>query len=53
MRHSAFVTAALAAASIAPLPRPALAETVHVQLSSYEEVPALLGGERIIPGIHQ
>ena len=41
MRHSAFVTAALAAASIALLPRPALAETVHVQLTSYEEVPAL------------
>ena len=41
MRQSAFVTAALAAASIVPLPRPALAETVHVQLTSYEEVPAL------------
>ena len=40
MRHSAFITATLAAASILPLPRPALAETVHVQLTSYEEVPA-------------
>ena len=40
MRHSAFFTAALAAASIVTVPRPALAETVHVQLTSYEEVPA-------------
>ena len=41
MRRSAFITAALAAASIGALPRAALAETVHVQLTSYEEVPAL------------
>ena len=41
MRQSVLVMAALAAASIAPLPRPALAETVQTQLTSYEEVPAL------------
>ena len=41
MRQSVLVMAALAAASILPLPRPAPAETVHVQLTSYEEVPAL------------
>jgi len=41
MRQSVLVLAALAAASIAPLPRPALAETVQTQLTSYEEVPAL------------
>src|SRR5688500_9640080 len=47
MRHSAFFTAALAAASIVTLPRPALAETVHVQLTSYEEVPALSTEARV------
>jgi hypothetical protein len=31
----------MTAASILPLPRAALAETVHVQLTGYEEVPAL------------
>jgi len=41
MRRLAFITAALAAASIGALPRAALAETVHVHLTSYEEVPAL------------
>ena len=41
MLRPAHIAAAIAAASIAPLPRAALAETVHVQLTSYEEVPAL------------
>ena len=48
MRRSALVAAAVAATSIVALPRAALAETVHVQLTSYEEVPALstaAGGE--------
>jgi hypothetical protein len=41
MLRPALIAAALVAASTAPLPRSALAETVHVQLTSYEEVPAL------------
>ena len=41
MRRSTFLSAAVTAASIVALPRVALAETVHVQLTSYEEVPAL------------
>lgn len=41
MRRYVFIAAALIAGSIAALPRAALAETVHVQLTSYEEVPAL------------
>ncbi len=41
MRHSALIAVALTAASIMALPRAALAETVHVQLTGYEEVPAL------------
>ena len=41
MRRTAFVAAALTATSIVALPCAALAETVHVQLTSYEEVPAL------------
>ena len=41
MRHSAPIVAAVAAASIGAQPGGALAETVHVQLTSYEEVPAL------------
>ena len=41
MRRSAFPATAMAAASILALPRVALAETVHVQLTGYEEVPAL------------
>ena len=41
MRHSALIAAALTTASIVALPSVALAETVHVQLTSYEEVPAL------------
>jgi CHRD domain len=48
MRRSAHIAAALAATSIVALPCAALAETVHVQLTSYEEVPALsttAGGE--------
>jgi CHRD domain len=48
MRRSALIAAALAAASIVALPSAALAETLHVQLTSYEEVPALsttAGGE--------
>ena len=41
MRRSAFLAAVVTAASVVALPRVALAETVHVQLTSYEEVPAL------------
>jgi CHRD domain len=41
MRRSAFLAAALTAALIVALPRVALAETVHVELTGYEEVPAL------------
>jgi hypothetical protein len=41
MRRTAFVAAALTATSIVALPCAALAETVHVALTSYEEVPAL------------
>ena len=41
MRRSALLAAAVTAASIMILPRVALAETVHVTLTSYEEVPAL------------
>lgn len=41
MRRSAFIAAALTAGSVVALPRAALAETVHAQLTSYEEVPVL------------
>jgi hypothetical protein len=41
MRRPEFFAAAMAAASIVALPHVALAETVHVLLTSYEEVPAL------------
>jgi CHRD domain len=41
MRRYAFLAVAMTAASIVALPRVALGETVHVQLTSYEEVPAL------------
>lgn len=40
MRRSAVIAAALAAGSIVALPLAALAETLHVQLISYEEVPS-------------
>ena len=41
MRQSVLIAVALTAASTMALPRAALAETVHVQLTGYEEVPAL------------
>jgi len=41
MCRTALFAAALAAGSLLVLPNAALAETLHVELTSYEEVPAL------------
>jgi len=41
MRRTALIAAALTAVSTLALANAALAETLHVQLTSYEEVPAL------------
>jgi len=41
MCRTALFAAALAAGSLLGLPNAALAETLHVELTSYEEVPAL------------
>lgn len=46
MRHLAWVAAAMTASSAIALQSAALAETVHVQLGSYQEVPSVSSAAR-------